>query len=146
LGTHLSFTTAFHPQSSGQVERVNQILEDMMRACVLTFGKNWEKCLPFAEFTYNNNYQSSIGMAPYALLYGRPCRTPFNWLEKGERKLVGPDLIQEAEEQVRVVREKLKITQSHQKSYADHRCHALTFEIGDDISRFLLRRALKGSG
>jgi hypothetical protein len=47
--------------------------------------------------------------------------------------LVGPDLIKEAEEQVRVVREKLKTTQSHQKSYADHRRCALTFEIGDDV-------------
>jgi hypothetical protein len=54
-------------------------------------------------------------------------------LEKGERKLVGPDLIQEAEEQVRVVREKLKTAQSRQKSYADRRCRALTFEIGDDV-------------
>jgi hypothetical protein len=133
LGTHLSFTTAFHPQSSGQVERVNQILEDMLRACVLTFGNNWEKCLPLAEFSYNNSYQSSIGMAAYALLYGRPCRTPLNWSETGERKLFGPDLIQEAEEQVRVVREKLKTAQSRQKSYADRRRRALTFDIGDKV-------------
>ena len=54
MGTHLSFSTAFHPQSSGQVERVNQILEDMLRACVISFGMNWEKCLPFAELAYNN--------------------------------------------------------------------------------------------
>ena len=63
MGTHLSFSTAFHPQSSGQVERVNQILEDMLRACVISFGKNWEKSLPFAEFSYNNSFQSSLNMA-----------------------------------------------------------------------------------
>src|SRR4051812_25275580 len=79
MGTHLSFSTAFHPQSSGQVERVNQILEDMLRAGVISFGKNWEKSLPFAEFAYNNSFQSSLNMAPFELLYGRRCRTPLNW-------------------------------------------------------------------
>src|SRR3989337_2502171 len=59
MGTRLSFSTVFHPQSSGQVEWVNQILEDMLRACVISFGMDWEKCLPFAEFAYNNSYQSS---------------------------------------------------------------------------------------
>src|ERR1044071_3380445 len=101
MGTHLSFSTAFHPQSSGQVERVNQILEDMLRACVISFGKNWEKSLPFAEFAYNNSYQSSLNMAPFEFLYGRRCRTPLNWSETGERQFFGPDMIKEAEEQVR---------------------------------------------
>ena len=133
LGTHLSFSTAYHPQSSGQVERVNQILEDMLRACVIAFGPNWEKCLPMAEFSYNNSFQASIGMAPFELLYGRPCRTPLNWSETGERSLFGPDLIKEAEEQVRIVREKLKAAQSRQKSYADRRRRALEFEIGDHV-------------
>src|SRR3954468_14344388 len=59
MGTYLSFSTAFHPQSSGQVERINQILEYMLRASVISFGMNWEKCLPFAEFAYNNSYQAS---------------------------------------------------------------------------------------
>src|SRR3954469_2675861 len=71
MGTHLSFSTIFHPQSSGQVERVNKILEDMLRACVISFGKNWEKSLPFAEFAYNNSFQSSLNMAPFEFLYGR---------------------------------------------------------------------------
>ena len=84
MGTHLSFSIAFHPQSSGQVERVNQILEDMLRACVISFGKNWEKYLPFAEFAYNNSYQSSLNMAPFEFLYGRRCRTPLNWSENGK--------------------------------------------------------------
>src|SRR3954469_6736326 len=81
MGTHLFFSTAFHPQSSGQVERLNQILEDMLRACVISFGKNWEKSLPFAEFSYNNSFQSSLGMAPFEFIYGRKCRTPLNWSE-----------------------------------------------------------------
>ena len=70
MGTHLSFSTAFHLQSSGQVERVNQILEDMLRACVISFGMDWEKCLSFTEFAYNNSYQSSLKKAPFEILYG----------------------------------------------------------------------------
>ena len=70
MGTHLSFSNAFHPQSSGQVERVNQVLEDMLQACVISFGINLEKCLPFAEVAYNHSYESSLGKAPFEVLYG----------------------------------------------------------------------------
>jgi hypothetical protein len=73
LGTKLDFSSAYHPQTDGQAERVNQILEDMLRACVLTYGKDWEDSLPYAEFSYNNNYQASIKMSPYEALYGRKC-------------------------------------------------------------------------
>jgi hypothetical protein len=73
MGTHISFSMAYHPQTGGQTERVNQILEDMLRAYVISFSKNWEKCLPFAEFSYNNSFQSSLGMAPFEALYGRKC-------------------------------------------------------------------------
>src|ERR1041384_5405552 len=118
MGTRISFSTAFHSQSSGQVERVNQILEDMLRACVISFGKNWEKSLPFAEFAYNNSFQSSLNMAPFELLYGRRCRTPLNWSETGERQFFGLDMII-AEEQVRIVCDQLKAAQSSQKSYYD---------------------------
>src|ERR1041385_7217017 len=112
MGTHLSFSTAFPPQSSGQVKRVNQILKDMLRACVISFGKNCEKSLPFAKFAYNNSFQSSMNMAPFELLYGRRCRTPLNWSETGERQFFGPDMIKEAEEKVRIVRDQLKAAQS----------------------------------
>src|SRR3954470_10334173 len=70
MGTHLSFSTAFHPQSQGQVERVNQVIEDMLRACVISFSKKWEESLPYAEFSYNNSYQASLKMAPFKVLYG----------------------------------------------------------------------------
>ena len=105
MGTRLSFSTAFHPQSSGQVERVNQILEDMLRASVILFGMSSEKCLPFAEFAYNNSYQASLGKAPFEVLYGRKCRTPLNWSKTKEIQLFGLDMIQKAEEQVHVIHE-----------------------------------------
>ena len=91
----------------------------MLRACVISFGKSWEKYLPFAEFSNNNSYQASLQMAPFEVLYGRKCRTPLNWSETGERPLFGLDVINEAEEKVRIIRENLKIAQSRQKSYYD---------------------------
>ncbi|WVZ58140.1 hypothetical protein U9M48_008443 [Paspalum notatum var. saurae] len=65
LGTTLIHSSAYHPQTSGQVERVNQILEDMLRACALTYSTKWDECLPLAEFAYNNSYQKSLEMAPF---------------------------------------------------------------------------------
>jgi transposase InsO family protein len=98
LGTKLLHSSAYHPQTSGQTERVNQILEDMLRACVLDFSQKWDKCLPLAEFSYNNSCQESIKMAPFEALYGRRCRTPLNWSEPGERYFFRPDMVKEVEE------------------------------------------------
>jgi hypothetical protein len=96
MGTKLDFSSAYHPQTDRQTERVNQIMEDMLRACVFTYGKDWEQSLPYAEFSYNNGYQASLGMSPFEALNGRKCRTPLMWSEVGERALVGPALIKEA--------------------------------------------------
>ena len=112
MGTKLLFSTAYHPQTSGQVERVNQILEDMLRACAISFGMKWEECLSFAEFSYNNSYQASLGMSPFEAQYGRRCRTPINWSGVGERQFLGPDMVQEDEEKVRIIHENLRIAQS----------------------------------
>ncbi|RVW61725.1 Transposon Ty3-I Gag-Pol polyprotein [Vitis vinifera] len=131
LGTQLNFSTAFHPQTDGQSERVIQILEDMLRACVLDFGGNWADYLPLAEFAYNNSYQSSIGMAPYEALYGRPCRSPLCWIEMGESRLLGPEIVQETTEKIQLIKEKLKTAQDRQKSYADKRRRPLEFEEGN---------------
>ena len=84
LGTQLIRSSGYHPQTDGQTERINQILEDMLRACALTYSQKWDECLPLAEFAYNNSYQESIKMAPFEALYGRRCRTPLNWSEVGE--------------------------------------------------------------
>jgi hypothetical protein len=71
LGTHLKFSSAYHPQTAGQTERTNQILEDMLRACALQDKIGWDKRLPYAEFSYNNSYQASLKMSPFEALYGR---------------------------------------------------------------------------
>ncbi|KAK8597280.1 hypothetical protein V6N12_065752 [Hibiscus sabdariffa] len=85
LGTKVNLSTTFHPQTDGQSERVIQILEDMLRACVIDFNKNWEKSIPLVEFAYNNSYQTSIQMAPFEALYGRRCRTPICCSELGDK-------------------------------------------------------------
>ena len=103
LGTQLIRSSVYHPQTDGQTERINQILEDMLRACVLSYSKKWDECLPLDEFSYNNRYQESIKMAPFEALYGRRCTTPLNWYEAGERNFFGPDLVSEAEEHVRLI-------------------------------------------
>ena len=90
LGTQLNFSTAYHPQTDGQTERVNQILEDMLRACALTYKRSWDKSLPFAEFAYNNSYQASLQMSWFEALYGRKCRTPLNWHELESNKSLAP--------------------------------------------------------
>jgi hypothetical protein len=131
LGTKLSFSTAYHPQTGGQTERVNQILEDMLRACVLAYASKWKDCLPFAEFSYNNSYQSSLQMAPFEALYGRKCRTPLNWFETGKSQVFGPDIICEAEEKVQLICDRLKAALSWQKSYANPKRRKLIFNVGD---------------
>ncbi|KAA3460469.1 DNA/RNA polymerases superfamily protein [Gossypium australe] len=133
LGTRLDFSTAFHPQTDGQSERVIQVLEDMLRGCVIDFRGSWEEFLPLAEFAYNNSYQASIRMAPYEALYGRRCRTPTCWTELGERHVLGPELVAELEEKVKVIRARLKEASDRQKSYADLKRKEIEFAVGDRV-------------
>ena len=97
LGTSLQFSTAYHPQTDGQTDRINQVLEDMLRACVLNFKGSWKKFLPFVEFAYNNSYQSSIGMALNEVRFGRKCRTPLLWDESGPAKLSKVEIQEQSE-------------------------------------------------
>ncbi|KAJ4717071.1 Retrotransposon protein, putative, Ty3-gypsy subclass [Melia azedarach] len=142
MGTKLNFSTAFHPQTVGQSERTIQILEDMLRACVMDFNGSWDTHLPLVEFAYNNSYQSTIGMAPYEALYGRKCISPIDWDEVGERKVLGPEIVQQTCEVIEKIRERMKVAQSRQKSYADNRRKSLEFVIGDKV--FLKVDPMKG--
>ena len=130
MGTRLTMSTAFHPQTDGQSERTIQVLEDMLRACVLDHTGSWEEHLPLLEFAYNNSYQAGIQMAPYEALYGRPCRSPLCWTEVGESSINGPDLIKDTSEKVNLIRQRLLTAQSRQKSYVDVRHRPLEFEVG----------------
>jgi transposase InsO family protein len=133
MDTKLNFSSAYHPQTDGQTERSNQVLEDMLRACALKHGGSWDKSLAYTKFSYNNSYQASLKMSPFEALYGRKCRTALYWDQTGERQFFGPQIIQEAEEQVRVIRENLRVAQTRQKSYADNRRRPLEFKEGDHV-------------
>ncbi|GJU16679.1 putative reverse transcriptase domain-containing protein [Tanacetum coccineum] len=103
LGTDLSMSTAYHPETNDQSERTIQTLKDMLRTCVIDFGKGWVKQLPLAEFSYNNSYHASIKATPYETLYGRKCRSPVCWAK------------------------------DRQKSYADLKRKPMEFEVRDRV-------------
>jgi len=133
LGTKLKMSTAFHPATDGQTERTIQTLEDMLRACVLEFGGSWEERLDLIEFSYNNSFHASIQMAPFEALYGRRCRSPICWDDSTETLVLGPQMVQDMVEQIKVIRQKMKTAQDRQKSYADVRRRPMEFEVGDKV-------------
>jgi hypothetical protein len=100
LETKLLFSTAYHPQTDGQTERVNQILEDMLRMHVIHRPKKWEDYMPLVELYYNDGYQASLKMSPFEVLYGRPCNTASqSGVISHKRISFGPDMLKEMEQQ-----------------------------------------------
>ncbi|GJU79587.1 putative reverse transcriptase domain-containing protein [Tanacetum coccineum] len=133
LGTNLDMSTAYHPQTDGQSERTIQTLEDMLRACVIDFGKGWVNHLPLVEFSYNNSYHASIKAAPFEALYGRKCRSPVCWTEVGEAQILGPELIQETTERIVQIKQRMQAAHDRQKSYADLKRKLMEFQVGDKV-------------
>ncbi|GJR38239.1 putative reverse transcriptase domain-containing protein [Tanacetum coccineum] len=133
LGTQLDMSTTYHPKTDGQSERTIQTLEDMLRACVIDFGKGWDKHLPLIEFSYNNSYHASIKAAPFEALYGRKCRSPVCWAEVGDVQLTGPEIIHETTEKIVQIRQRLQAARDRQRSYANVRRKPLEFQIGDRV-------------
>ena len=101
------FIFIFYPHTDGQSERTIEVLEDMLRACVLNLKGSWEEHLLLVKFTYNNSYQGSIQMTPYEALYGRPCRSPICWTEEGESSIIGLDMIRDTSEKVGLIHKRL---------------------------------------
>ncbi|GKE38450.1 putative reverse transcriptase domain-containing protein [Tanacetum coccineum] len=101
LGTQLDMSTAYHPETDGQSERTIQTLKDMLRACVIDFGKGWEKHLPLVEFSYNNSYHAR------------------------------PEIIHETTEKIVQIRQRLRAAKDRQRSYANIRRKPLEFQVGD---------------
>ncbi|GJW33295.1 putative reverse transcriptase domain-containing protein [Tanacetum coccineum] len=133
LSTQLDMSTAYHPQTDGQSKRIIQTLEDMLRACVLDFGKSLDKHLPLVEFLYNNSYHTSIKAAPSEALYGRKCRSPICWAEVGDSQLTGPEIIHETTEKIVQIKSCIQVVRGRQKSYADVRQKPLEFQVGDKV-------------
>nr|GEW46677.1 RNA-directed DNA polymerase [Tanacetum cinerariifolium] len=133
LGTRLDLSTAYHPETDGQSERTIKTLKDMLRACAMDFGRNWDTHLPLVEFSHNYSYHSSIKCAPFEALYGKKCRTPIAWTEVGEGKILGPKIVQETTDKIVQIKERLKVARDCQKSYADKRRKPLEFSVDDKV-------------
>ena len=104
----MNLSTTYHPETDGKTERVIHFMEYMLRMYVMDNQTQWEMYLPLQEFSYNNSFHSSIGIPPYEALYGRPCRTSLSWDRLEDQVTAGPELIQEMEEQVIQIRQRLK--------------------------------------
>ncbi|GKF76823.1 putative reverse transcriptase domain-containing protein, partial [Tanacetum coccineum] len=115
------------PQTDGQSERTIQTLEDMLRACVLDFGKSWDRHLPLVECSYNNSYHTSIKDAPFEAWYGRKCRAPICWDEVEDSQLIGPKIIHEITEKIVQIKSRIQAVRDCQKSYVDVRRKLLEF-------------------
>ncbi|GJX18250.1 putative reverse transcriptase domain-containing protein [Tanacetum coccineum] len=133
LGTQLDMSTAYHPVTDRQSKRTIQTLEDMLRACVIDFGKGWERHLPLVEFSYNNSYHASIKATPFEALYGRKCRSPVCWAKVGDVQLTGPEIIHETTKKIVQIRQRLQAARDRQRSYANVRRKPLEFQVGDHV-------------
>jgi hypothetical protein len=117
--TNLNFSTIYHPESDGQTESVNRVIEDILRMYVMGKPSKWEDYLHLVKFAYNNGYQASLKMSPFEALYGRKCNTPVSWDNPANRAVVAPNLLKEMQEQMLKIKQNLKVAQGRQKSYAD---------------------------
>ncbi|GKD93078.1 putative reverse transcriptase domain-containing protein [Tanacetum coccineum] len=129
----IEYGTAYHPQTDGQIKRTIQILEDMLRACVIDFGNGWDRHLPLVEFSYNNSYHTSIKATLFKALYGRKCHSPVCWAKVGEAQLTRPEIIHETTKNIFKIRDRMQAARDRQKSYADKRRRPLEFEVGDKV-------------
>nr|GEV71670.1 putative reverse transcriptase domain-containing protein [Tanacetum cinerariifolium] len=109
LTSQLDMSTVYHPETDGQSERTIQTFEDMLRACVIDFGKGWEKHLPLVEFSYSNSYYAIIRTSPFKALYGRKCRSPICWAEVGDVQRTGPEIIYKTTEKIVQIRQRCKL-------------------------------------
>jgi hypothetical protein len=126
-----------------QTERVNQVIEDMLRMYVMDKPSKWEEYLHLVEFAYNNGYQASLKMSPFEALYGRKCNALVSWDNPTNRTVVGPDLLREMEEKMLKIKQNLKASQDRKKSYADRGRTHKEFKVGDHV--FLKVKANRSS-
>nr|GEY70691.1 putative reverse transcriptase domain-containing protein [Tanacetum cinerariifolium] len=129
----MDMSTAYHSKTDGQSVRTIQTLEDMLRTCVIDFGKGWVKHLPLVRFSYNNSYYASIKDASFEALYGRKYRLPMCWAEAGQVQLTGPELVQETTERIIQMKQRIQTACDRQKSYTDLKHKPMEFQVGDKV-------------
>nr|GEX03267.1 putative reverse transcriptase domain-containing protein [Tanacetum cinerariifolium] len=133
LGTQLDMSMAYHPQTDGQSERTIQTLEDLLHACVIDFGKGWDRHIPLVKFSYNNSYHTSIKAAPFEALYGRKYRWSFCWAKVGDAQLTSLKIVHETIKKIIQIKKRIQAARDRQKSYAARRRKPLEFQVRDKV-------------
>jgi hypothetical protein len=133
FGTNLNFSTTYHPQLDGQIERVNQVIENILRMYVMDKPSKWEGYLHLVEFAYNNGYQVSLKMNPFEALYGRKCNILVSWNNSTDKVVHEIELFKEMEEHMVKIKQNLKATQDRQKSYAYKSMTTREFKVGEHV-------------
>nr|GEU47679.1 putative reverse transcriptase domain-containing protein [Tanacetum cinerariifolium] len=126
-------STVYHPQTDEKSERTIQTLKDMLRACVIDFGKGWVNHLLLVKFSYNNIYHATIKAAPFEALYGRKYRSPVCWAEVKEAQLHDTEIVQETTEKIIQIKQRFQATRDRQKSYADLKHKPMEYKVGDRV-------------
>jgi hypothetical protein len=133
FGTNRNFSTTYHSESDGKTERVNKVIEDMLRMYVMDKPSKWEDYLHLVEFSYNNGYQASLKMSPVEAIYGRKCNTLVSWDNPVDKAVVGPEFLKEMEKQMLKIKQNLKVARDRKKSYADKKRIHREFKVGNQV-------------
>ncbi|MCO5576289.1 hypothetical protein L7F22_030098 [Adiantum nelumboides] len=133
IGTQLCMSTAFHPQTDGETERVNRILEDMLRMYVNENQSNWNEYLPLVEFAYNSSYHTSIRMTPFEAMYGYNCPTPINFLNSRNKVELSHEMLEKMDNELAKIRGNIREAQKRHKLYYDKKHRVVEYEIGDMV-------------
>lgn len=126
-----TLSSTYHPQTDGKIKGVNQMLENILRLCVIGVGGSCDSHLSLEKFSYNNRYESSIGMAPFETLYNRLCRSTLCWGDVGDLAFLGPEMIHNTTAHISMIRQISKMTQRMQASYFDSKHRMVEFSVGD---------------
>jgi hypothetical protein len=125
-------STAFHPQTDGQTERVNRVLEEMLRHFVSPEQTDWDKFLPLAEFAVNSSWHESVQATPFFLNYGQHPRCPVS-LDVDTKVPAAQEFTTGIEEAIKRAKKCLAAAQDRQKSYADKKRRDESFKKGDKV-------------
>ncbi|MCO5605843.1 hypothetical protein L7F22_060027 [Adiantum nelumboides] len=133
IGSQLCFSTAYHPQTDGQTERVNQVIEDVLRAYCSQKPRKWVQYLPLVEYAYNSFDHRSIGMSPFKALYGQECIAPLNFSDPTIKVEVSKQMLDEIEAQTKSICKDIQAAEDRQKHYADKDRSERTFKLGNKV-------------
>lgn len=130
MGTTLAMSTAYHPQTDGQTERMNRVLEEMLRHYIDPTQTDWDTHLAAAEFAVNNSYHEGTKSTPFYLNYGRHPRTPLNRPAKQSNAPAAAEMAQQMASNIELARQNLASAQQRQIRNANKHRQNIHFQVG----------------